>query len=59
MKVDVFLGAHPNFYDMEAKYAKVTAGGPNPFIDPEGLKKYVDQKEAEFNKMLAAQQQGK
>jgi metallo-beta-lactamase class B len=59
LKVDVFLGAHPNFYDMEAKYAKVAAGGANPFIDPEGVKKYVDQKEREFNTMLQAQQQGK
>jgi metallo-beta-lactamase class B len=59
MKVDVFLGAHPNFYDMEAKYAKLTAGGANPFVDPEGLKKYVDQKEREFNTMLQTQQRGK
>jgi metallo-beta-lactamase class B len=59
MKVDVFLGAHPNFYDMEAKYAKVAAGAPNPFIDPEAVKKYVDQKEREFNTMLQTQQKGK
>lgn len=57
MKVDVFLGAHPNFYDMETKYAKLTADGPNPFVDPEGVKKYVDQKEREFNTMLQAQLQ--
>lgn len=59
MKVDVFLGAHPNFYDMEAKYAKVSQGAPNPFIDPAGVKVYVDQKEREFNEMLQKQQQGK
>ena len=59
MKVDVFLGAHPNFYDMEAKYAKLSAGGPNPFIDPAGLKAYVDQKEREFNDMLRKQQSAK
>jgi metallo-beta-lactamase class B len=59
MNVDVFLGAHPNFYDMEAKYAKLASGGPNPFIDPVGLKSYVDQKEREFNAMLQKQQTGK
>jgi metallo-beta-lactamase class B len=59
MNVDVFLGAHPNFYDMEAKYAKLASGGPNPFIDPAGLKSYVDQKEREFNAMLQKQQAGK
>lgn len=57
MKVDVFLGAHPNFYDMEVKYAKLAAVGPNPFVDPEGLKKYVDQKEREFTAMLQTQLQ--
>ncbi|MEO5926703.1 MAG: subclass B3 metallo-beta-lactamase [Bryobacteraceae bacterium] len=57
MKVDVFLGAHPNFYDMEAKYAKLTPGAPNPFIDPAGVKRYVDQKEKDFNAMLAEQSQ--
>jgi len=30
---DVPLGDHPAEYDMEAKFAKRTAGGPNPFID--------------------------
>jgi metallo-beta-lactamase class B len=59
MKVDVFLGAHPNFYDMEAKYAKLSAGGPNPFIDPAGVKTYVDQKEREFTDMLRKQQSAK
>lgn len=59
MKVDVFLGAHPNFYDMESKYAKAAAGGTNPFIDPAGFKAYVDQKEREFNQMLERQRQAK
>ena len=32
----VFLGARGSYYDMESKYARMTAGA-NPFIDPQGL----------------------
>jgi metallo-beta-lactamase class B len=59
MKVDVFLGAHPNFYDMAAKFARVAPGAPNPFADPNALRAYVDQKEREFNAMLQKQQSAK
>jgi len=45
MPVDVFLGAHGSFYGLQAKYAKLQAGGANPFIDPAGFKAYLDDKE--------------
>jgi metallo-beta-lactamase class B len=45
---DVFLGAHGSYYDMEAKYAKLNAGGNNPYIDPEGYKSYVAEREQAF-----------
>lgn len=45
---DVFLGAHGSYYDMEAKYAKLSVGGSNPYIDPEGYKKYVAEREQAF-----------
>jgi metallo-beta-lactamase class B len=55
---DVFLGAHGSYYDMEAKYAKLSAGSPNPYIDPEGYKNYVAEREqaflAELQKQTAA-----
>ena len=38
---DIFLGAHPAYYDGVAKYQRMKAGGPNPFVDPEGYKKAV------------------
>ncbi len=41
--------------DMEAKYARLKQGGANPFIDPEGYKKYVADKEQEFLAELAKQ----
>ena len=49
---DVFLGAHGVFWDAEGKLARVRAGGPNPFIDPEGYKKVVAQQEAAFRAKL-------
>ena len=52
---DIFLGAHGNYFDMEAKQARMTKGGPNPFIDPEGYKKFVTDKEQEFRAELAKQ----
>ena len=43
---DVFLGAHGSYYGMEAKYARLNAGGANPYIDPAGYKDYVLDREA-------------
>jgi metallo-beta-lactamase class B len=52
---DVFLGAHGAYYGMEAKYAKLKSGGPNPFVDPEGYKAYVAEREKTFRTELAKQ----
>jgi metallo-beta-lactamase class B len=53
---DVFLGAHGSYYDMEAKYARMKEGAPNPFIDPAGYKNYVAEREQAFLTELAKQQ---
>jgi metallo-beta-lactamase class B len=53
---DLFLGAHGAYYGMKEKYAKLSAGGANPFIDPEGYKAYVAERESAFRKELARQQ---
>jgi metallo-beta-lactamase class B len=52
---DVFLGAHGNYYGMEAKFARLKEGGPNPFIDPEGYKSYVAEREHAFRLELEKQ----
>jgi metallo-beta-lactamase class B len=52
---DVFLGAHGGYYGMEAKFARVKEGAANPFIDPDGYKKYVSDKEEEFRAELKKQ----
>ena len=45
---DVFLASHGGFYGLAAKYAKLQAGGPNPFIDPEGYKAHLTLMERAF-----------
>jgi metallo-beta-lactamase class B len=52
---DVFLGAHGLYFGMEAKFARMKPGGVNPFVDPEGYKSYVAEREQAFRKELAKQ----
>jgi metallo-beta-lactamase class B len=58
LPVDVFLGAHGDYYGLNAKYPKMQAGGANPFIDPAGYKAYVDERETAFRTELARQKAG-
>ena len=55
---DIFLGAHGSYFGMEAKNARLNAGGPNPYIDSAGYKNYVAEREqaflAELQKQTAA-----
>ncbi|HEV2102186.1 MAG TPA: subclass B3 metallo-beta-lactamase [Candidatus Acidoferrum sp.] len=66
---DIFLGAHGSYFGLEEKYAHLeegrrrpkaaptsgNAGAANPFIDPGGYKKFVDETEKEFRTELAKQ----
>jgi metallo-beta-lactamase class B len=45
LSCDIFLGAHGIYYNMEAKYKKLTPDGPNPFVDLAGYKEYVEERE--------------
>jgi metallo-beta-lactamase class B len=54
---DVFLGAHGAYFGLKAKYAKLKAEATNPFIDPDGYKAYVAERNETFQKELARQQQ--
>jgi metallo-beta-lactamase class B len=54
---DVFLGAHGNYYGMESKFARMKEGAANPFIDPEGYKSYVAEREQTFRTELAKQKE--
>jgi metallo-beta-lactamase class B len=55
LPADIFLGAHGAYFGMEAKYARLKDGAPSPFIDPEGYKTFVADKEQEFRAELAKQ----
>jgi metallo-beta-lactamase class B len=52
---DIFLGAHGSYFGLEEKYAHLKAGIANPFIDPDGYRTYVAQKEQDFHTELAKQ----
>jgi metallo-beta-lactamase class B len=56
---DVFLGAHGGYYDMKEKYARWKAGDRNAFIDPEGYKAYIAEREQAFEAELKRQSAGK
>ena len=49
---DVFLGAHPGFFHLAEKRAKLKPGVANPFIDPTELKAFVDQSQRDFEREL-------
>jgi metallo-beta-lactamase class B len=54
MPIDIFIGAHLSYFDGRAKAEKVksNAGGGNPFVDPEGFRRAVDNGERQFRSRL-------
>jgi len=54
---DLFLGAHGAYFGMIAKYEKMKAGQANPFVDPDGYKAYIAEREATFRKEWDRQKQ--
>jgi len=53
---DVQLGDHGAQYNMQAKYAMVKAGAPNPFISPATCMAEADIEEAMFHALLKEQE---
>ena len=49
---DVFLAQHPEIFDMAGKRARMAAGGSNPFIDPDGFRRFVEGQEAAYLRQL-------
>ncbi len=52
---DIFLGAHGGYFGLEEKYPHLKPGAANPFVDPDGYRKFVAEKEKEFRTELAKQ----
>jgi metallo-beta-lactamase class B len=55
LPVGIFLGAHGSYFDLDAKYSRMTARGVSPFIDPEGYRHYLREREEAFRTELAKQ----
>jgi metallo-beta-lactamase class B len=54
MQADVFLAPHAEFFDLWGKRARM-GHGPNPFVDPGELQRFVARSQADFERQLAAQ----
>ncbi len=52
---DIFLGNHPEFFDMEERRARQIAGEEDAFVDAEAFKSLIEKLEAAFEKALAEQ----
>jgi metallo-beta-lactamase class B len=54
---DIFLGAHGAYFGLKAKYEKMKAGDANAFIDPDGYKAYIAERDDTFRKEWERQKQ--
>jgi metallo-beta-lactamase class B len=52
---DVFLGAHGSYYDLTQKYMRMKNGEHDVFIDPDGYKSYIADREQAFDTEVARQ----
>jgi metallo-beta-lactamase class B len=59
LPVDIPLGAHGQYFELETKYARFAKGEKTAFIDPAGYQKYVADAERAFLAELAKQKNGK
>jgi metallo-beta-lactamase class B len=54
LSCDVFLADHAEFYGMKAKYRQLRSGAAtNPFIDPDGYRRFVAESERRFHELLS------
>ena len=53
---DVFLASHGSFFDLKEKHQALERGQkPNPFIDPNGYRRFIDRSEHDFRQRLSEQ----
>jgi len=54
IKADVFLASHGSFFNLLDKIAELkNRKSPNPFIDPDGYREFIENAEKEFHAKLA------
>jgi metallo-beta-lactamase class B len=56
---DLFLGAHGSYFNFDDKLKRLKAGDKTAFIDPNGYKAFIAEREADFTSQLEAQQNSK
>jgi metallo-beta-lactamase class B len=58
---DVFLASHGSFFDLKGKAERLrtrrTPETPNPFIDPQGYREHVKEREEIYRRQLAAEEE--
>ena len=59
LPVDLFLGAHGSYYNLLEKHPKLGTAKVNPFIDPQGYRAYVEDREKAFRTELEKQKSTK
>jgi len=55
LSCDIFLGAHGSYFGLLAKLAQRRAGNPQAFVDPQGYRRYITDREQAFATELARQ----
>ena len=55
LPVDIFLGAHGSYFDLESKYSRMKTSGMSAFVDPQGYRSYVRNREDAFRAELSKQ----
>jgi metallo-beta-lactamase class B len=55
MRADVFLANHPNFFDFDAKRARLLAGDADAFVDAKALAAFNTRMRDAFERELAKQ----
>jgi metallo-beta-lactamase class B len=53
---DIFLGAHGGYYGLTDKYARLKQGDQSAFLDPDGYRQFIGDRESRFREELARQQ---
>lgn len=57
LRPDVFVAEHGSVFDLEGKAARARAGGgTNPFVDPDGYRRFVERSEQAYLTQLRAEQ---
>jgi metallo-beta-lactamase class B len=59
LPIDIFLGAHGSYFNLETKYSRMNAGARAAFVDPSGYKQYVTDREKAFRTELAQEHSGR